>query len=154
MKRFILALLLLAQPVWANEQGTSPLIVFRNGASRTNEVLMTKDSNIAAPDKAYEFVGEDRNAGNYTHDGSILIYSPIVVVADPPPKPAKFVIDCNADGTLTASLRQNINLMALWFKNSEKSIALDIWTLIKAGATAGQVTAIRGHAADNNITLP
>jgi len=61
----------------ANPEGTSPLIVFRAGATRTREVIATRDGNIAAPDKAFEFIpiNGDRNAEHYTHlNGSNLVY--------------------------------------------------------------------------------
>ena len=151
----ILAFVLMT-PVFANDQGTSPLIVFRNGALRTREVVLTQTSNIQAPDIAFEFITQsgDRNAEHYTHNGSVLQYSPPAPEPDVSPKPAKFVIDCNADGGIPANLRQSVNIMALWFNQGQQAIALEIWTMIKTSATAGQITAIRGHATDNRITLP
>jgi len=68
----------------ANPEGTSALIVFRNGALRTQEVIATKDSNITSPDKAYEFIptNGDRHAEHYTHKNGNLVYDYV------PPAPA------------------------------------------------------------------
>lgn len=150
------AFVITTQAALCNPQGTSPLIIFRGGATRTNEVAYTKDSNIIAPDKAYEFVpvNGDRCAANYTHNGTALQYSPPPPPADTSPKPAQFIIACTSDGGIPVNMRQNLNLMALWLKQGERAVALTIWDLIKASATAPQKAAIQGHANANNITLP
>jgi len=70
------------------------------------------------------------------------------------PKPTQFVADCNGDGTLSVTQRQNINIMALWYLRGSTALALNVWTAIKASATSPQITAIQTHATANNITLP
>lgn len=72
------------------------------------------------------------------------------------PNPTGFIIACNNDGTIPGAQRQNLNIMALWFRAGEKQIALNVWTLIKAALSgnAAAISAIQSHATANNITLP
>lgn len=128
-------------------------IIFRNGATRTNEVADTKPENIQPPDISFEFVtvNGDRCAANYTHNGSVLQYAPPAVAPDTLPKPAQFLIDVFNDGTIPAAARRDVSQMGLWFRQGERQVALAIWQLLSGGASA---TAIRNHATNNNITLP
>jgi|GEM_PF-6160291 len=60
-------------------------IIFRNGATKSNEVAYSDDLRISAPDVAVEWSpGGDSVAENYTRNGKALTYTPPMA---PPPVP-------------------------------------------------------------------
>lgn len=148
----ILAIILMA-PAFANESGTSPLIIFRGGAARTTEVAYTKNSNITNPDIAYEFipVSNDRNPMNYTHNGSVLQYSP--PAPEVQPNHVKFLADVldDASGNITATAKRDTTSMGALYLLGQKQIALKMWLLISG---TGSAPFIRTHATNNGFTLP
>lgn len=63
---------------YATGTGLTPIIVFRNHAGRTLEVLHTPASNFTDPDDAYDFVPNGSNdAQDYLNQQGTYIYSPI-----------------------------------------------------------------------------
>lgn len=113
MFRSILAILIsliYTVPAFAHNasksDGSTPIIIFRNHAERTNEVVYTKSENIKGDlDDAYDFVmvGGDGVASNYLNGGSALLYSPPV----PPivPNLLSFILALRADSSFTATQR-------------------------------------------------
>lgn len=70
------------------------------------------------------------------------------------PNPRQFIIDVTTDPGITANQKQSLHIMALWFRLSEKGLALLVWNSVKATATAGQVSTIQTLATNSNISLP
>lgn len=146
----LLALFLIGAPALAGEH----YIVFRNGAVRTSEVVYSDNPPAGTVSFPFVLSQGDRCPEHYTHNGSQLIYDYVPPAPPVQPKPVQFIKDCTADAAIPANMRQNLNLMGLWFRSGDKDVALLIWNLIKASATAQQISAIQAHAANNNITLP
>jgi len=69
---------------WAGD-GSTPLIVFRNGSASSTEIIYTNSSNIQSPDVAYDFTPTDgdNDPRHYTNTGSTYTYTP--PGAPPPP---------------------------------------------------------------------
>jgi hypothetical protein len=155
MNRLIAAILISinALPAFAAD---NKLIMFKDKVSRGTDIVYMDINNVASTDKAFIFTptNNDEDPKHYTWNASGLVYDYTPPAPVPSPKPAQFIADCTADAGIPQNMRQNLNIMALWFQLGASNVALTIWDLIKASATAPQKAAIQGHAANNNITLP
>lgn len=80
----LLSLVTAAQPAFAGD-GTTPVIIFRNHAARTDEIVVTKLSNVHAPDDVYDFTptGGDMVGSDYINNYPSAGYS----YSPPPPPP-------------------------------------------------------------------
>jgi hypothetical protein len=79
--------------------GSTPIIVFRDGSSTGTEILWTASSNIHLPDVAYDFTptNNDTIPSHYTNTGTGYSYSYTPPTPPPQPNPMAFVAAMTAD---------------------------------------------------------
>lgn len=76
LPRAILLMCVFCLPCLAGD-GTTPVIIFRNHAARSTEIVWTKSSNISPPDDVYDFVPIDGDmlVGDYLNNYPSTGYS-------------------------------------------------------------------------------
>jgi len=131
-------------------------LVFRNSATRTNEVSRTNNIanlNLGQTDHAIPWVvsNGNRRASDYLRSGNEVTLSP-------PPEPVHPKIDgfidaVQADGTIVDAVKDAVERMVLYYCIGKKGASLNIWTRIKAGAPL-QADKVKAHATANDLVLP
>lgn len=115
--------------------GTTALLIFREGATRSNEVAYTKIENIKAPDVAVPWEpGEDTVAEHYELQDGKLVYAPPPPPAQVDPGKLSEIQETIADIATNPKISDADFLAALrlsYAKPTEKDARDEAWQPIK-----------------------
>jgi hypothetical protein len=140
--------------------GSTPIIVFRNGSATGSEILWAASSTITAPDVCYDFTptNNDTIPSHYTNTGSSYSYS--YTPSTPPvlPNPAGFISALVSDTTIQPLfyLLAPYHSVILSYGVNASAVQL-LWsqlcTQYSAQLTSSIQATIEGYATANNMPL-